>query len=180
METRIINLFGGAGAGKSTLASSIFSELKKKGIETELVTEYAKELIWEGNSPILQDQIKIFGEQNHRQVRLLGKVDVVVTDSPILLGILYDKTDNDYLHNLILHTFLGYNNLNYFVTRKHAYTQKGRLQTHEEAIQKDREILDLLQKYEIPFHFIGFRNIIKDVLEELDVESKGTMGGQQF
>jgi len=68
----------------------------------------------------------------------------------------------------------------YFVTRKHGYSQKGRLQTQEEAIQKDREILRLLQRYEIPFHFADFRNIIKDVLGELDVESKGTMGGQQF
>ena len=43
----VINLFGAAGSGKSTAASYIFSQLKMRGIECELVQEFAKDLTWE-------------------------------------------------------------------------------------------------------------------------------------
>ena len=44
-KTIVVNLFAGAGAGKTTCAWEIASELKKRGIETEYVSEYAKELV---------------------------------------------------------------------------------------------------------------------------------------
>lgn len=43
----VVNLFGEPGAGKSTGAAYIFSALKMHGINAELVTEYAKEKVWE-------------------------------------------------------------------------------------------------------------------------------------
>lgn len=39
----VINLFGQPGAGKSTGAAYIFSQLKLRGINAELVTEFAKD-----------------------------------------------------------------------------------------------------------------------------------------
>ena len=38
----IINIFGGPGTGKSTLAAYIFHNLKCRHVEVEVVTEYAK------------------------------------------------------------------------------------------------------------------------------------------
>ncbi|MBO6202243.1 MAG: hypothetical protein J6O13_01810 [Selenomonas sp.] len=38
---RVINFYGGAGIGKSTIAADIFSKLKRKGHKTEMVGEYA-------------------------------------------------------------------------------------------------------------------------------------------
>ena len=38
-NTLIVNLFGGAGIGKSTLMARIFSELKVQGYDCEMVTE---------------------------------------------------------------------------------------------------------------------------------------------
>jgi adenylate kinase family enzyme len=46
METLFVNLFGSPGTGKSTMAASIFAELKWRGVDCEIVTEYAKELTW--------------------------------------------------------------------------------------------------------------------------------------
>jgi adenylate kinase family enzyme len=40
--SKVINLFGGPGCGKSTLAARIFSILKLKDISCELINEYAK------------------------------------------------------------------------------------------------------------------------------------------
>ena len=45
MKTLVVNLFAGPGAGKTTCAWEIASELKKRGIVTEYVPEYAKELV---------------------------------------------------------------------------------------------------------------------------------------
>ena len=39
---KVLNFYGGAGIGKSTIAADIFSKLKRKGHKTELVGEYAK------------------------------------------------------------------------------------------------------------------------------------------
>lgn len=43
----VINLFGAPGAGKSVASAYIFSKLKMKNINCELVTEFAKDLTWE-------------------------------------------------------------------------------------------------------------------------------------
>ena len=45
----IINLFGAPGAGKSTGAAYVFSQLKAAGVNAELVTEFAKDKVWEAN-----------------------------------------------------------------------------------------------------------------------------------
>lgn len=36
-NTLIVNLFAGAGAGKSTFSASLFAELKKRGVDKELL-----------------------------------------------------------------------------------------------------------------------------------------------
>ena len=37
MKTLVVNLFGGACTGKSTLASELFKDLKIKGVDCEIV-----------------------------------------------------------------------------------------------------------------------------------------------
>ena len=90
----VVNLFGTPGTGKSTAAAYIFSRLKMHGINVELVTEYVKDMVWEENKTCLNNQPYIFGQQSYRLSRCADKVDVIVTDSPLLLSILYnpDKT----------------------------------------------------------------------------------------
>jgi len=86
----VINIFGGPGVGKSTLAAEVFAHFKKNKLNIELVTEYAKDLVWEERNNILKDQLYILAKQNRRLERLRNKgIDVVVTDSPLLLGKIY-------------------------------------------------------------------------------------------
>ena len=86
----LINLFGGPGVGKSTGAAYVFSQLKMRGINCELVGEFAKDKVWEENWVALKNQAYIFGKQYYKIARCADQVDVVVTDSPVLLSLIYN------------------------------------------------------------------------------------------
>ena len=157
-NTLVINLFAGPGAGKSTLAATIFSKLKTKGISCELALEFAKDLVWEQRFETIKDQIYIFGKQYHRLHRLLGKVEVIITDSPILLSSIYDEEKRKELENLILSEFRRMNTLNFFIIRNKPYDTKGRYQTEKESIKKDKEILEYLKLKDIQYYSIFGNN----------------------
>lgn len=148
----VVNLFAGPGAGKSTTAAGLFYELKRRGINAELVTEFAKDLTWESRHETMKDQVYITAKQNRRLERLRGKVDIVITDSPLLFGIHYMSTDH-YLFEtytpLVLKLFDSYTSLNFLIPRKPLYMQVGRSQTKEEAITIDGDIEDLLRSLNI-------------------------------
>jgi len=150
-KTLFINLFGGPGTGKSTLCASIFTELKIKGIDCEMALEYAKDVVWEESFTKLKNQIYIFGKQHSRIHRLIGKVDVVITDSPLINSIVYDQTDNPYLKSLVLHEFDKLNSINYFLNRGVSYNPNGRVQSIEDALKVDEKYRSLLVDNNIPF-----------------------------
>lgn len=133
----VVNLFGAPGAGKSTGAAYVFSKLKMAGVNAELVTEYAKDKVWEGNDEVFKNQAYIFGKQYFRISRLQGKVDVVVTDSPLLLSSFYaeDPVLGDAFDRLVAAVFNSYNSFNAFVVRVKPYNEAGRFQTEAESDQ---------------------------------------------
>jgi hypothetical protein len=148
----VVNLFAGPGAGKSTLASGLFYKLKMNGVNAELVTEYAKDKTWEGASKcIFDNQIYIFGKQHHRQFRLLEGVDVIVTDSPLLLSIYYadfkDRELKNSFNDVVVKAFNQFNNISYFINRNKPYNPKGRSQTFAEAEDIDRSVWGIMIKY---------------------------------
>lgn len=140
----IVNLFAGPGCGKSTMAADIFSKLKWRGINCELVAEYAKDKVWEKSIAVLDDQIYVFGKQYHRLFRLNNQVDVIVTDSPILLSIIYDSEKRPTFRKLVIEEFSKFRNMNFILQRTKPYNPIGRLQTEEEAKAIDEEVENLL------------------------------------
>jgi adenylate kinase family enzyme len=86
---RLINIFGAPGTGKSTTSAGIFHNLKLKGLDVEYVQEYAKDKTWQSDFETLKCQPYVTGKQLFRLHRLRNKVEYVVTDAPILNGILY-------------------------------------------------------------------------------------------
>lgn len=168
-KTVFINLFGGPGTGKSTLCASIFTDLKKKGIDCEMALEYAKDVVWEESYSKLKNQIYIFGKQHSRIHRLNGKVDVVITDSPLINSIVYDGTNNPYLKDLVLHEFKKLNTVNYFLKRGTEYNPNGRVQTIEDALKVDEDYKKLLDDNDISYHELELgddnsKTIIRDLV----------------
>lgn len=148
-NTLVVNLFAGPGAGKTTCAWEIASELKKRGVVTEYVAEYAKELVWDENYAALANQEHVFEQQAHRINRLIGKVDVIVTDSPILLSEIYGKNNSDDFRQRIWNEHNSHTNFNLFINRGKSFEKEGRLHNLGESIQLDNKIKTLLNEHSI-------------------------------
>lgn len=163
-QTLVINLIGGPGSGKSTCASGIFYQLKKLGINCELALEFAKDKVWEESIKILDDQLYVFGKQYHKLFRLNGKVDVIITDSPLIISILYNKTPSEYFDKLVVEQYHTFNNLLFFINRAENYQTEGRLQTKEESEGLDSIIKEILQENNIPYDEIACENAVEHIV----------------
>lgn len=151
---KIINFYGGPGTGKSTAAAATFAELKYRGVNCEYIQEYAKDAAWEKRGPkVFLAQEYIFGKQHFRFARVCEEVDVLITDSPILLGLAYMPIDFNMpsLRNVIKEAYSNYDNVDIFLVRKKAYNPKGRNQTEDEAKLLDGKINTLLDDNKIPY-----------------------------
>ena len=153
---KTINIFGGPGSGKSTTASGLFHEMKKHWIRAEYVQEFAKELVWADSSHMLSEQNYIFAEQEHRLNRLRQKVDVAVSDSPLLLSSFYaPPLYPDSFHQSVFDFFHSYDNLNIFVERSHEYMLEGRVQGEEDADELASRMKVYLIANGVPFWSIA-------------------------
>jgi nicotinamide riboside kinase len=171
-KTIFVNLFGGPGTGKSTLCASIFSELKRKNIDCEMALEYVKDLVWEESFEKIKNQVYIFGKQQNRLFRLNGKVDVVITDSPLLNSIVYYNGDNPHFADVVMFEFKKLNSANYYINRSFEYIENGRMQTLEGAQKVDRDYKVLLDTNDVPYTQLdaGIENldtIVNDIIKHL-------------
>lgn len=152
--TIVVNFFAGSGAGKSTISTGVFSELKWLGINCEYVPEYCKAMVWEERPAVFNDQNYIFGKQHYNIQRLVGKLDVVVTDSPILLSAFYNQPVDETFNQHVLNQFNNFNNLNYFIDRVKPFNPLGRFQSAEQAKEDDLLLMELLDKFNIEYKII--------------------------
>jgi hypothetical protein len=162
MDSKIINLFGGPGIGKSTQASGLFTEMKKHHMSVEYTYEFPKEVAWEGNVSQLKDQFFITANQHRNISRLYGKVEYIIVDSPIILGCFYEQRygggypasiyGTSGLSKFLWNLFKQYENINILLTRNNeTYDPNGRLQDLQEAIEIDNDIRETLLVNSIPF-----------------------------
>lgn len=168
----IVNLFGVPGAGKSTGAAYIFSQLKMKGVNAELITEFAKDKVWENNEKVFKNQMYLFGKQSFRISRVEDEVDVIVTDSPLLLSIFYNSNPilGDNFNTLVADVFHSYNNVNYLLTRTKPYNPSGRHQTEEESKALEQPMRQLLKDWNVEYkdalgEIASYDKIVEEVWE---------------
>lgn len=171
----VVNLLGSPGSGKSSGAAAVFSKLKMAGVNAELVTEYAKDKCWEGNDAVFHCQEYIFGKQSFRQHRLRDKVDVIVTDSPLILSSFYcsDPVLGRAFDQVVTDRFNSYNNFNAFIKRVKPYSPAGRFETEAESDEKAKRLLQFLIDHDIYGNVYdgdkeGYDCLVADVLKELE------------
>lgn len=151
-KTVVINIIGAPGSGKSTFASKLFYEMKIRNFDVELIGEYAKELVREERHATFDDELYIFAKQNHRIFRCNGKVDYIITDSPIIQKLYYQPKELDFKH-LVVDTHNMYENFNIFLARDlETYETNGRNQTKEESAHIQNELKTLLNTYDILYN----------------------------
>lgn len=176
MKKTIVCLYGGPGSGKSTTAAGLFYQAKLAGVNAELVREYAKELVWEWGEIIPEHQEQLATEQARREEILHSQVDLIITDSPLRLGLYYEDRYTpapvpefaevlEYVEgNAAKH---GYTYLHVMLTRVKTYEPKGRLHNREEAIAIDQVIRD---KYlpEDHVEVLGGHTAVGEIMDILD------------
>jgi len=176
--TVVVNLYGGPGTGKSTAAAAVFAALKQKGINCELATEYAKDVVWEGRDYLLSDQIYLFAKQNRKLARLYGKVQVIVTDSPLLFCYYY--SGNEHILALIQEEMLRAIQIHVMLRRIKPYIASGRYQTEEEARTIDKALRRMLDTLSMSYHEVDANAAAVEKIIELilpGLQKRGQSGG---
>ena len=160
--SKIINLFGGPGIGKSSIANGLTYKLKKKHISCDNPYEFPKLLAWDENHSAIRDQLYVLANQHRGIVKSYGKVDFIILDSPILLSLTYRNyyKSNEYpatlygesFDKLVLDTFNQYDNINIVLNRSIGlHNEKERYQTLKQSILLDVEIENTLIKHQLPY-----------------------------
>lgn len=175
-----INLYAGPGAGKSTTAAWLFSELKTRRENIELVTEYVKGWAIGGRAVTGFDQVYLMGKQMQYEYRFIkGGVKNIVTDSPVLLSAAYarmyagDLNIADSMEKIIdsyesLHPCI---NIYLKRSRTREYDSFGRYQDEREAQRIDGIVcstLDRLNYKYTQFDFEDRENLLNFVLANID------------
>ncbi len=178
-NTIVINIAGGPGSGKTTVAAEVFSMLKEKGYDVENVSEFAKELVWEGRDEAFNDRLYMHGEQNHRLMQMNNKLDYIITDSPLFLTAIYNnyylkdkfpKSYNDMIDLVTYETFNLYNNKVYFLERNTDYKTVGRREDEDTATKIDEGIIDYLDDKHIEYKKLSLKTAAVDIIKDLALE----------
>lgn len=154
----VVNLFGAPSVGKSTMGMYLGYELKSRGIESEYVPEYAKDVVYEHRNDLLNDQIYIFAQQNRRLKRLLDNdVEVAIIDAPIILSCVYCNYRNgevsEHFEPLLIDMFNEYNNLNILLENTSGnYSEVGRVDSKSASEEIQGLIVDMLRRNKLPFN----------------------------
>jgi deoxyadenosine/deoxycytidine kinase len=160
--SKIINLFGGPGIGKSSIAAGLTYKLKKKHIKVDNPYEFPKQLAWDENHLAIRDQLYVLANQHRGIVKSFGKVDYIILDSPILLSLVYrnEYSGNTYpsnlygesFDNMVLDVFNQYDNINIVLERTSGdYNVKERYQTIDQSLILDKKIEETLIKNNLSY-----------------------------
>ncbi len=154
----MITIIGAPSSGKSTLASSVHTELKKLGKNSIFIGEAASDFIAEygiPNSPM--DQIVIFYKQLNRERMYLNSKEYIICDSSGILNYFYfrglfDKTLSNkdiaiinHLQKEILKTINQWDEI-YYVPPMLDNTEDGiRYQDNDKIVKIDKWIKSYLE-----------------------------------
>jgi hypothetical protein len=176
MSKRLICLYSGPGAGKSSIAAGLYHELKIQDQDVELCREFVKDWVWESRPILPGDHIYFFGQQMRRELVLLREVDTVITDSPMLLTLEYEQRQCQapYVMPALYEKYasllqeINVTPIHIFINRSKLYNQKGRNETATQAKALDKAIKKRLSDCGIRYEeVIGNKYAVDAILKIL-------------
>lgn len=160
----LVNYFAGPSAGKTTSALELTAELKKQGYNVEYVSEFAKELVLENRLEELKNQEFVTDGQYHRLDRIRNSADIIVTDSPVLLGKVYgEKRISEEYSKQIEAYHNSFETLNLFIARGTTFQTEGRVHNLEQSKALDNKIITMLQENNVKFDYVQQNDIANTV-----------------
>jgi hypothetical protein len=191
--TKIVNLIAGPSSGKTSIANKMVGIMKEKRVNVEYVEEFAKKLVISG-SPSINDQFYIIANQYHNIFSLVGKVDYIVTDGPLIVGIpyiWYEERNNPYygesccqhsirvedwkttFEDLVLKSHFTFKNINFFVDRKGiSFSTDGRLENEEQSKEIDRKLIKFMRSHFIEYETVSAADDLMPIVEKILNEHK--------
>lgn len=173
-NTLVVNLIAGGGCGKTTSARRLSVWLKDMNIDHELCEEWVKKAVWEGRTSVFNSQAYIFGKELWKIQQAIGKVDVIITDRPICLDMVYDPEQDENFKKYTLKKFNQFNNLNIVLNRVKPFNPNGRNEKRiEDAIEIDNKIRKALDENNIKYTVVdgneeGCKQVLKMILDRLN------------
>lgn len=178
-KTTVVNVWGGPGAGKSTLQLKLSAYLKENKIDVHPVSEYVKGWIFEGRKILETDQVYFLAKQHRSEKIAYGKVDYIITDCPMWMSIPYEKelTKAPYIAESIINKYLSQNpeveHKHVLVLRPDDYDPVGRRQTEDEAIEFDQKFLHPFLKEKFGENLLTFKTgeyTVEEVAKALKIK----------
>jgi hypothetical protein len=176
--TIIINILGAPGIGKSTIAALLFYKMKSHEYNVEYVQEYAKKLIWTKRFDELNNQHQVTKKQYQVLKNMDGHIDFIITDGPLLHGVIYNKLNKDNICNVektqeyIYKCNDHFKNINILLTHvnNRTYVNAGRVHTESESYMIADMLKDILQTKEYK-SFPASGEYIDEILEYIKDEA---------
>lgn len=144
----IVNLYGGPGVGKSTLAATLFAHFKRAGYKCEMSRERAKELLYEGRDLARCQMLITATQYQHLKDLEAAGTELAICDGPLRLSLAYAKGLPFYEHfrSVVNDLCAEFTNVDVLVRRAVAYQTHGRVQGNEaEARALDAVVTSGLQ-----------------------------------
>lgn len=160
----IVNIVGAPCSGKSTLACSLFSKLKSDHHSAEYVAEYAKQLVWQDELDLLDNQYYVATQQYKMINSVHGKVDYLICDSPLFISLFYNEynkknvSDVQKTKTMILDRMKEFEDSMYiFIKRnkQNSYDLNGRVHTEKESEDIENLIQTMLTDMNIKYFEIS-------------------------
>ena len=146
--TKLINLFGGPGVGKSSIAAGLTYELKKKHISCNNPYEFPKTVAWDNNMAAIKDQLYIFANQHRGIAQVYGKVDYITWYTKGYPAERYNESFN----KMVIDLHKSYDNINILLERNSkSFNNEERFQNLDESIELDEHIKNTLLTNTVPF-----------------------------
>ncbi|MBA43667.1 MAG: hypothetical protein CMF62_06660 [Magnetococcales bacterium] len=167
---KLIGFLGGPCTGKTTICTALHDNLQQQGHNAGWCREFVTDDIPVNGIPsqehLVYEQFRFNFMQRRRELEMMSKHDVVVTDAPLLLGYAYamQKCASEYcerqqllfkdLQTLFKEDAKNYDHL-YFLSREFPYEDNGiRFHTEAQAIDFDAHLKGLLSEYGVSYTFL--------------------------